>query len=137
MKNYLVTCGNYRISLCKNILGALNSIKVTIIKQFNIKTFCPSKGKNKTKKNPRQFCRDKIAHFMTGENNNLVSTDFTHYSNSQELGIHEGAGAYISTCSPGSIRQVIKIWLPNMIVNLHAAFIHKINFFNSWHVINS
>lgn len=125
MKNYLVTCGNYRISLCKNILGALNSIKVTIIKQLNIKTFCPPKGKKKKK--PRQFFRDKIAHFMTGVNNNFVSTN-SHYSNSQELGIHEGVGVYVSTCSPGSIRQVIKIWLPNMIVNLHAAFIHEINF---------
>lgn len=47
--------------LCKNIVCVLNSFNVTI-KQFNIKTFYPPKGK----KHRRQSCSDKTAHSSHG-----------------------------------------------------------------------
>lgn len=96
--------------LCKNTVCVLNSFNVTIIKQFNIKTFYPPKGK----KHRRQSCSDKTAHSSHGwvKNKRFVSMDSTNDSNSLELEVHKGTGVYISICLLGSVRQVIKIWLP-------------------------
>lgn len=98
------------IDLCKNTVCVLNSFNVTIIKQFNIKTFYPPKGK----KHRRQSCSDKTAHSSHGwvKNKRFVSMDSTNDSNSLELEVHKGTGVYISICLLGSVRQVIKIWLP-------------------------
>lgn len=49
---------------------------------------------------------------MAGENKRFVSMDSTNDSNSLELEVHKGTGVYISICLLGSVRQLIKIWLP-------------------------
>lgn len=71
MKDSPVICRNCKTSLCRNTLYVLNSLKITIVKQFNIETFYTLKGRTIED----NFAVIKWLIFYDRENNNFVSMD--------------------------------------------------------------